>query len=104
MLAALILTVIIECLVLLLLGEREKLLYVYWIAITSFTNLSANLYFALAFNGSRLDYWLTVAIIELLVFLCELIMCFIYTSNWKKSIKYSLICNLSSFLIGLIIF
>ena len=104
MLAALILTIILECLALFLIGEREKLYYIYWIAITSVTNLSANLYLALVFKGGNIEYWLTVAVIELLVFVCEFVLSFIYTNDWKKSIKTSLICNLSSFLIGLIIF
>lgn len=104
MLAALILTIILECLALFLIGEREKLYYIYWIAITSVTNLSANLYLALVFKGGNIEYWLTVAVIELLVFVCEFVLSFIYTNDWKKSIKNSLICNLSSFLIGLIVF
>jgi hypothetical protein len=104
MLAALILTIILECLALFLIGEREKLYYIYWIAITSVTNLSANLYLALVFKGGNIEYWLTVAVVELLVSALEFVLSFIYTNNWKKSIKNSLICNLSSFLIGLIIF
>ena len=104
MLEALILTIILECLALFLIGEREKLYYLYWIAITTVTNLSANLYLALAFKGDNLEYWLTVTAIEVLVFALEFVLSFIYTNDWKKSIKNSLICNLSSFLIGLIVF
>lgn len=104
MLVALILTIILECLALFLIGEREKLYYIYWIAITSVTNLSANLYLTIAFKGNNVEYWLTVAVIEIVVFALEFVMSFIYTNDWKKSIKNSLICNLSSFLTGLIIF
>lgn len=104
MLEALILTIILECLALFLIGEREKLYYLYWIAITTATNLSANLYLAIVFKGDNVEYWLTVAVIEVLVFALEFVLSFIYTNDWKKSIKNSLICNLSSFLIGLIIF
>lgn len=104
MLVALILTVILECFALFLMGEAEKLLYGYWIAITTATNLSANLYLALVFSGNDLEYWLTAVAIEALVLVCEFIMCYIYTSDLKKSLKYSIICNLSSFLVGLIIF
>ena len=104
MLIALILTIILELLVLYLLKEREKLLYLYWGAITSFTNLSANLFLALTFNGSTLEYWHNVVIIELIVFLLEFLLCLFYTVDMKKSVIYSLACNLTSFLIGLIIF
>ena len=40
MVAAVLLTIILECLVLYLLKEREKMFFVYWGALTAFTNLS----------------------------------------------------------------
>ena len=104
MLIALIFTIIIECIVLYLLKERDKIFYIYWMALTSFTNLSANLYLALVFKGDTFQYWLTAIIIEIIVFVAEFLLSLIYTSDKSKSAKYSLICNLASFLIGLIIF
>ena len=104
MLTALILTVILECSVLYLLGERDKSIYIYWIAVTSFTNLSLNLCLSLAFTQASPEYWLFALIGELIVLFVEFGLCFVYTNDIKKSIKYSLICNLTSFLIGLIIF
>ncbi len=104
MVAAVLLTIILECLVLYLLKEREKMFFVYWGALTAFTNLSANLFIALTFNGGTLEYWHNVVIIELIVFLLEFILCFVYLGDLRKSALYSLVCNLTSFLIGLIIF
>ncbi len=103
MLVALILTIILECSVLFVLKENEKFFYFYWIAVTSFTNLSANLYLSLAFAETNAEYWFSALVVELIVFLVEFILCLVYTGDLKKSIKYSLICNLASFLIGLII-
>ena len=104
MLIALILTIIIECTVLYLLKERDIFFYIYWIALTSFTNLSANLYLAFVFKGNQLQYWVTAIIVEIVVFVVEFLLSLIYSSDKSKSARYSLVCNLSSFLIGLIIF
>ena len=103
MLVPLILTVILECLVLVLFRERDKLFYVYWIAITSFTNLLANLYIAIAFDGTALEYWITVAIIETIVYFSEFLLCLLYTNDKSKSLIYSIACNSASFLIGFLI-
>ena len=103
MIVALVLTVILECLTLFILKEREKLLYVYWIAITSFTNLLANLYLAVVFQGNTLECWLTAIVIEAIVYTSEFLLCWIYTNDKRKSIIYSVACNSASFFIGLLI-
>ena len=99
----LILTVLLECTALLLMREQSPLFFVYWIATTSLTNVLINLYLLLLFSGSPLEYWLTVAILECLVLLMEFILCFLYTKNARKSVKYSLVCNAVSFTLGLVI-
>ena len=96
----LFLTIILECLAILIMKERQPLFYVYWIAITTFTNIPANLYVAYVFSGTQLQYYLTVAVIEALVFTIEFLLCLAYTKDKKKSAKYSIICNLASFVIG----
>lgn len=98
------LTVILEVLALLLLKEKEPLFYVYWTAVTVFTNVLANAYVSFVFDGTQLEYYLTVAAIEALVFIAEMLACFAYTKDIKKSAKYSAICNLASFGIGYIIY
>ena len=97
------LTILLECLALLLLKEKSPLFHAYWIAVNTLTNLSINLYLCLVFSGSVLKYWLTVTVIEILVFATEYLLCLLYTKDKKKSVKYSVICNLTSCLFGLII-
>jgi hypothetical protein len=103
MFIALLLTIIIECSVLAILRELDKLFYLYWIVLTSITNLSINTYIIYFFSGEALEYLLTVVVLEVLVLICEFGLSFLYTRDFKKSLIYSLVCNLSSFLIGLLI-
>ncbi len=99
----LILTILLEALALLLMKERSPLFYLYWTAVTTLTNLPVNLYLQLLFTGSILEYWLAVAVLEALVFTVEFLLCLAYTKDVKKSAKYSAVCNLTSFLSGLVI-
>ena len=99
----LILTILLESLALILMRERSPLFYVYWIAVTTLTNIPVNLYIQLVFSGTNIGYWLTVAVLEALVFTVEFLLCLAYTKDKKKSAKYSAVCNLTSFLSGLII-
>lgn len=99
----LILTVLLEGFALLLMREKSPLFYLYWTAVSTLTNLPLNLYLSLVFSGSALEYWLTVAFLEILVLGIEFLLCLLYTSDVKKSLKYSAICNFTSFFIGLII-
>ena len=96
----LILTIILECLVLLILMEKDIVFYVYWIAITTITNVPANLYMTYFFHGRRFEYWISIAVIEALVVLVEYLLCYAYTKNKVKSIIYSIICNSASYFIG----
>ena len=66
-----IMTIILECLALLIMKERDALFYVYW-----------------------------AAIIEALVLGAEYLLALAYTKDKKRSIKYSAICNLTSYCIG----
>ena len=99
----LILTIILECLALLLLGERTPLFYLYWVAVTALTNVLANLYLIYVFSGGLTEYYINVAIIEILVFAAEFALCYLYISDRKKSLIYSAVCNSASFIIGSII-
>ena len=102
MIVALLLTVILECLALLLLRERDKLFYLYWTAVTALTNTLVNVILLTHFSEATTEYWIAVAILEMLVFLCELLFCFVYTLDIKKSALYSAVCNILSFSFGLI--
>lgn len=99
----LILTIILECLALLVLREKDIVFYIYWTAITTITNVPANLYMTYVFSGGRVGYWLSVAVIEALVLAIEYLLCLAYTRNKRKSIKYSLVCNAVSYFIGSLI-
>lgn len=99
----LILTILLEGLALLLMRERSPLFYLYWTAVTTLTNLPVNLYLQFLFTGSILEYWLALAVLETLVFTVEFLLCLAYTKDKKKSAKYSAVCNLTSFLSGLVI-
>ena len=99
----LILTILLEGLALLLMRERSPLFYLYWTAVTTLTNLPVNLYLQFLFTGSILEYWLAVVVLEALVFTVEFLLCLAYTKDKKKSAKYSAVCNLTSFLSGLVI-
>lgn len=103
MIQALILTIILECTVLFILGERSKIFYLYWCAVTALTNICANLYIVFLFSGGEIEYWITAAIIEILVVIAEFLLCLAYTNDKKTSIKYSSICNATSFFVGLIV-
>ena len=103
MIILLLLTIAIECAALYFMKERTRLFYLYWIAVTTVTNLCVNLYLMYVFSGSDLQYYITVGIIELLVFAAEFALCYLYISDKKKSLIYSAVCNLSSFIIGSVI-
>ena len=103
MIEALVLTVILEWLALVILGERDKLFYLYWVAVTALTNVLVNLYLTYLFSGGVIEYWINVTLLEIMVLISEFFLCFLYTLDKKKSIKYSAVCNSASFLIGLLI-
>ena len=100
MLIALLLTVIIECLVLFLLRERRPVFYLFWIALTTLTNLAVNLCVSLVNFGSMAWYVVAVFVIELLVFFTEAFLAYLYTGQLKRCLIYSAACNLASFLVG----
>ena len=99
----LFLTLLIESSALFLLGEKKPIFYLYWAAATSITNVCANLYLNFADFESSVGFYFAIAVIEFLVFISEFFLCFLYTKDIQKSIKYSAICNLASYLIGSLI-
>ncbi len=103
MLILLLLTIILECLALLAFGERNPLFYLYWIAVTTLTNLTLNLILGLIVFEHLLVYWIVVILFEIVVFASEFYLCYVYTNDRAKSIKYSAVCNATSLIIGLLI-
>lgn len=98
MLSALLLTISVEIGMLLLMGEKRKGLLMGAVAINILTNVPLN-YFLLTFGTS------TGRIVggELLVLLVEALWYFAFTRGWRKAAIYSLICNATSFLVGILI-
>ena len=96
----LLLTILIEGVTLLLLGNRDWVFYLYWCAVTTLTNIPANLCLNFLSLDSKVTLFLAVFVIELLVFAAELLLGFLYTRNIRLSAKYSAVCNLASFGIG----
>lgn len=100
---ALVLTIILEVAALALLKEKDPVFYLYWICITTITNIPANILASPAFSAERWVLYLTVLTIEAAVFVSEALMCYIYKRDRRQAIKYSAICNAASFLIGSVI-
>lgn len=96
----LLLTILIECGVLFLLRVKDPIFYLYWIAVTTLTNVPANLCMRFPFFDTATKLALAVAAIELLVIVLEFFLCYLYTKSPQKSIKYSTVCNLASFCVG----
>ena len=98
LLAALILTILIEYGVLWMLLERRKKVLLSSIAVNVLTNVPLNLYVMLV-NDSMGD----ILIGEAVVFLVEALWYWFFTRNLKLAAIYSFLCNAISFLIGLLL-
>ena len=98
MLAALLLTISVELGMLRLMGEKRRKVFVGSVVINILTNIPLNL--VLFAVGSTIGSLLTG---ELLVLVLEAIGYYILIHEWKRAFIYSLLCNVASFLIGLLI-
>ena len=98
MLSALLLTISIEEGMLLLMGEKSKSVLMGAVAVNILTNVPLN-YFLLTCGGS------TERLVagELIVVAVEALWYFLFTRQWRKAAVYSLLCNATSFLVGILI-
>lgn len=98
MLSALLLTISIEEGMLLLMGEKSKSVLMGAVAVNILTNVPLN-YFLLTCGGT------TERLIagELIVVAVEALWYFLFTRQWRKAAVYSLLCNATSFLVGILI-
>lgn len=93
-----LLTVAIELAVLLLLGERRRWLLWSSVVINIFTNLTLN---ALLY---RLGYTVaSIAVGEAVVIIVEALWYFYFLRRWRQATAYSLLCNVASFTLGLLL-
>jgi hypothetical protein len=98
MLSALLLTIAVEVGLLMLMGEQRTDVLVGAVAVNILTNVPLN-YFLLTYGNSveRL------ATGEVLVLAVETLWYFCFVRRWQRAVVYSLLCNTTSFLVGILI-
>ncbi len=94
---ALLITILSEELVLLIMKVKDSRLYLSLLIINIITNLSMNIILQFVSN-----YYLWLYILEGCVFIIEGLVHLLIMNDIKKAIIISLVCNLCSYLIGLI--
>lgn len=97
LLLALISTVLIEFVVLLLLGERSRVVLGSSVFVNILTNIPLNLYVIYIDNSV-----LTIVLGELIVVVVEAFCYFLLLRNLSRAFIYSSLCNSISFLIGVL--
>ena len=98
LLPALVLTIVIEYGVLLLLREQSKRILASSVVINIITNLPLNLYILYID-----DSIVTIILGELLVILAETLWYYMLLHILSRAIVYSCLCNVISFLMGVLI-
>ncbi|MBQ4392558.1 MAG: hypothetical protein II826_05535 [Prevotella sp.] len=98
MLSALLLTIAVEVGLLMLMGETRADVLVGAVAVNILTNVPLN-YLLLTFGNSvgRL------MVGEVLVLVVETLWYFCFVRRWQRAVVYSLLCNATSFLVGILI-
>lgn len=97
LLLALVATILIEFVVLLLLGERNRLVLGSSVVVNMLTNVSLNL-FLLYID----DSFTTIIIAEVIIVFVEALWYFLFLRNLSRAFVYSILCNAISFLIGIL--
>lgn len=98
LLMALVPTIAIEYGVLRLLRERRKGVLCSSVIVNILTNIPLNLY-VLAGNDSLIH----IIIAEFIVICVEALWYYCYLRRWRQAVVYSVLCNLISFLVGLLV-
>ena len=101
-LLCLFLTLFIESAVLLLLKERRPLVFGFLAAVNVFTNLSLNLALAL-WQPTGAAYVLGALALEVAILVAEAALLGSYFGNRRRGVRYSVACNLSSGLLGILL-
>ena len=97
LLYALLPTIVIEYAVLLLLGEKRKRVLWSSVVVNVLTNVPLNLYLLTVSDG------LTDLIVgEVLVVVVETLWYLYFVKRWRQVFVYSLLCNMISFLTGVL--
>ena len=98
MLSALLLTIAVEVGLLMLMGEKRKNVLMGAVAVNILTNVPLN--YILLTYGNSLE---RLIIGELIVLVVEALWYYGFVRQWRRAAIYSLLCNATSFLIGLLI-
>lgn len=96
LLSALSLTIIIEWIVLRVMGENSRKILLYSMLMNAATNLPLNIFVARAALSTQLTAELLIVFIEALLY-------FIVIKDIRKSFAYSTLCNVTSYLTGILI-
>lgn len=99
-----ILTIIIELAVLYIFKERNKKVYIAAIIINAMTNIPLNIFVNLYSFKNFTEYILIILSLELLVVVIESLLYYLVIKKYLKSLFYSTMCNLYSFLLGSLVF
>lgn len=98
MLSALLLTIAIEVGMLMLMGERRRGVLAGAVAVNILTNVPLNIFLlTYGYSAGRLVAG------ELLVLVGEMLWYFMFVHQWRRAAIYSLLCNATSFLAGILI-
>lgn len=95
-----LLTLALESIMLFILKERKLGTFAFMASLNTFTNLSINGILILLSPDDNLRYYLWVAALEIAVLIVECLFIYLYTRDKRKSILYSLSCNLFSYIVG----
>lgn len=98
MLTALLLTIAIEVGMLMLMGEKRQKVLMGAVGVNILTNIPLN-WFLLTYGNSMER----LIVGELLVLVTEALWYFCFVRQWQRAAIYSLICNATSFLVGILI-
>lgn len=97
---ALLLTIVIELVVLLIIKVKDKKIFLASVIINVFTNISLNLIIQ-TIPGTY--YHIAVIGLEIIIVIVEYYLYFFLLRNAKQAIKIAILCNLASYLIGLLL-
>lgn len=95
------LTCAIELITLIILKEKNKKILLCSLLINLITNIPLNLFICFSNFKTLLDYFAIVIGLELFIMTIEGLLYYLLNRDIHKSIKYAIILNVTSYLVGL---
>lgn len=96
----LIVTILSELLIVILFRFKRLNIYITVLGINIFTNLSLNLILRYI---SYDYYYIVLYLLEIFIFIIEGLVYYFITKDFRKSMMLSLLCNMFSYFLGLLI-